>query len=118
MAGSQIQVPKTGEYVFGTSSDDASLLFIDGELVVDNGGDHGDRYAEGRILLDASWHDFRLLYAQSGVGMHLSVFWTPPGQARQVIPAEVFSYPPHLTLAGGAEAIVDTNNHRVQRFTP
>jgi 4-amino-4-deoxy-L-arabinose transferase-like glycosyltransferase len=103
----QIQVPETGEYVFGTSSDDASLLFIDGELVVDNGGDHGDRYAEGRILLDAGWHDFRLLYAQSGGGMNLALFWTPPGQGRQVIPAEVFSYPPRLTV-----------NHRVQRFTP
>jgi hypothetical protein len=35
------------------------------------------------------------------------LFWTPPGQGRQVIPAEVFSYPPRLTV-----------NHRVQRFTP
>lgn len=101
----EILVPQTGEYVFGTSSDDASLLFINEEWVVDNGGDHGDRYAEGRILLDAGWHDFRLQYAQSGGGMHLTLFWTPPGKGREVIPAEVFRYPPRLTLAEGTEPV-------------
>ena len=99
----QIRAPKTGEYVFGTSSDDASLLFIDDKLVVDNGGDHGDRYIDGRILLDAGWHDFRLQYAQSGGGMRLVLFWTPPGRGREVVPAEVFSYPRRLTLAEDGE---------------
>ena len=96
----QMRAPKTGEYVFGTSSDDGSLMFIDDQLVVDNGGDHGDRYVDGRILLDAGWHDFRLRYAQSGGGMRLVLFWTPPGKGREVIPSEVFSYPRRLTLAG------------------
>jgi len=99
----QMWAPKTGEYVFGTSSDDGSLMFIDDRLVVDNGGDHGDRYVDGRILLDAGWHDFRLRYAQSGGGMRLVLFWTPPGKGREVIPSEVFSYPRRLTLAEDGE---------------
>jgi 4-amino-4-deoxy-L-arabinose transferase-like glycosyltransferase len=99
----QMRAPKTGEYVFGTSSDDGSLMFIDDQLVVDNGGDHGDRYVDGRILLDAGWHDFRLRYAQSGGGMHLVLFWTPPGKGREAIPSEVFSYPRRLTLAEDSE---------------
>jgi DNA-binding beta-propeller fold protein YncE/4-amino-4-deoxy-L-arabinose transferase-like glycosyltransferase len=101
----QIRVPQPGEYGFGTNSDDASLVFIDDKLVVDNGGDHGDQYAEGHILLDAGWHDFRLRYAQSGGGMRMTLFWTPPGQGREVVPAKVFSYPPRLTLAGGVEPV-------------
>ena len=40
LATSILVVEKAGSYKFFLSSDDGSLLFIDGALVVDNGGLH------------------------------------------------------------------------------
>ena len=36
-----LDIPKSGGYRFWTESDDGSLLSIDGEMVVNNDGDHG-----------------------------------------------------------------------------
>ena len=36
----QLLVEKSGEYGFATASDDGSRLYIDGRMVVDNGGSH------------------------------------------------------------------------------
>eukprot|EP01052_Picozoa_sp_SAG31_P081865 SAG31_NODE_41826_length_274_cov_0.708571_1_plen_41_part_01 len=39
-------VPTDGSYNFATESDDGSLLYVDGQRVVDNDGLHGTRRAE------------------------------------------------------------------------
>ena len=51
----KVAAPTTGRYVFGTRSDDGSLVYVDGQLVVDNSGSHGAEYREGVIdLTEAS----------------------------------------------------------------
>jgi len=35
-----LTAPETGQYILATSSDDGSRLYLDGELVIDNWGDH------------------------------------------------------------------------------
>ena len=47
-----IQIPEKGIYRFYTFSDDGSMLYIDGKLVVDNDGGHSARRAEGKIALE------------------------------------------------------------------
>jgi 4-amino-4-deoxy-L-arabinose transferase-like glycosyltransferase/sugar lactone lactonase YvrE len=89
----KIYVPLGGPYVFGTVSDDGSYLYLDGQLVVDNGGHHGDVYQEGRIALEEGFHDIRLLYFQDGGGRKIELYWTPPGNPQSQVPPEQL-FPP------------------------
>jgi DNA-binding beta-propeller fold protein YncE len=77
---------RPGLYKLGTNSDDGSLLFVDGGLVVDNGGLHGARYVEGSLNLTAGYHDFELRYFQDGGSRALDLWWTPPGGKKELIP--------------------------------
>lgn len=43
---------KTGNYTFGTTSIDSSLIYIDGALVVNNGGKHEAKTVQGNIRLN------------------------------------------------------------------
>jgi sugar lactone lactonase YvrE len=84
----KLYVPASGLYTFGTKSDDGSFLYIDGKLVVDNGGQHGDRYVEGRIELEKGFHDIVILYFQAGGGRKMEFWWTPPGGAKEIVPVD------------------------------
>jgi PA14 domain len=62
-------VTEDGYYGFTSSSDDGSLLYIDGTLVVDNDGSHGIQSVSGTKLLESAvTHTFQLYYSQSGSG--------------------------------------------------
>ena len=61
-------VTETGYYSFELNSDDASLLYIDGSLVVDNDGSHAPTVKTGQKYLRKGVHAFRLDYAQTGGG--------------------------------------------------
>jgi len=84
----KIYIPVSGTYVFGTVSDDGSYLYLDDQLVVDNGGHHGDAYSEGQLTLEEGFHDIRLRYFQDGGGRKIELFWTTPGGARRQVPRE------------------------------
>lgn len=53
-----------GEYEFRVESDDGSILTIDGEIVIDNDGQHAMVKAEGRHEMEAGRRKFRLAYFQ------------------------------------------------------
>ncbi|NIN67110.1 MAG: phospholipid carrier-dependent glycosyltransferase, partial [Anaerolineae bacterium] len=93
----KIYIPLSGPYAFGTVSDDGSYLYLDGQLVVDNGGHHGDVYREGRIQLEEGFHDIRLLYFQDGGGRKIELYWTPPGNPHSQVPPEQL-FPPGVEL--------------------
>ena len=46
-----IQIPKTGVYNFYLYSDDGSLLYIDGRVVIDNNGSHTAARKGGKIVV-------------------------------------------------------------------
>src|SRR5688572_20141865 len=65
-----------GDYEFCLDSDDGSLLFIDGNLVVDNGDPHGVQSACGIATLAAGTHTFEVQFFEccggpSGVDLFL-----------------------------------------------
>jgi DNA-binding beta-propeller fold protein YncE/4-amino-4-deoxy-L-arabinose transferase-like glycosyltransferase len=93
----KIYIPSSGTYVFGTLSDDGSYLYVDEELVVDNGGHHGDVYAEGSVQLEEGFHDIRLLYFQEGGGRKIELYWTLPDGVREQVPLE-YLFPPEAEL--------------------
>jgi hypothetical protein len=69
--------PRDGYYAFALNSDDGSLLYIDGSLVVDNGGSHPPAIVEGSAFLTAGVHPFEVQFYEdfggpSGVDLYLS----------------------------------------------
>ncbi|HEY65035.1 MAG TPA: hypothetical protein G4O02_10740 [Caldilineae bacterium] len=84
----KIAAPRPGVYVFGTRSDDGSYVYIDGQLVVDNGGHHGAQYREGRIELSQGFHDIEVRYFQDGGSREMQLWWMPPGGTKELVPPE------------------------------
>ena len=83
----KVAAPESGVYVFGTRSDDGSLVYVDGQLVVDNGGQHGAEYREGTISLTQGWHDIQALYSDMGGSRAMELWWRPPGAGKTLIPS-------------------------------
>ncbi len=65
-----VEVPKTDSYRFFTRSDDGSKLYVDGELVVDNDGDHAAFVEFGTTVLEKGKHHIRIEYFD-GAGFQL-----------------------------------------------
>jgi hypothetical protein len=64
-------VPTTGFYTFSTGSDDGSILFIDGDMVVNNSHCQGYTVRAQLVNLTAGYHPFDLQYFQGGGGAAL-----------------------------------------------
>jgi DNA-binding beta-propeller fold protein YncE/4-amino-4-deoxy-L-arabinose transferase-like glycosyltransferase len=92
----KIYAPRAGADTFGPHSDDGSLLYLDGKLVVDNGGHHADRYVENRLNLTEGLHDLRLRYFQDDGGRRMELWWIPPGGAKEMVPV-AYLFPPGVT---------------------
>ncbi len=63
------------EYLFSTVSDDGTLLYVNGQLVVNNDGNHGMEEKSGKIFLQAGTHRLRMGYYQGGGGGGLEVYY-------------------------------------------
>ena len=57
-----LHVDSHGSYRAWTTSDDGTRLWINGDLVVDNAGQHGARRRNGDVVLPAGEHPFVLQY--------------------------------------------------------
>jgi len=64
----QLVITDNGYHGFTMSSDDGSILTIDGTQVINNDANHGVVILNGTKNLTAGVHTFSLLYAQSGGG--------------------------------------------------
>jgi len=84
-----INVPKEGNYTFGTTSNDGSQLSIGDKLVVANDGQHGLRTITGEVPLSAGLQPIVVNYFQAGGDRGLNVFWKGPGFAEEPIPNDV-----------------------------
>ncbi len=83
-----IRVPDDGIYKFYVTSDDGSVLWIDGKKVVDNNGTHGAREISSEIPLQAGLHAFRLGFFQTVTGLALKAEWEGPSFTRTGIGKE------------------------------
>ncbi len=81
-----IKVEKAGRYTLGIGSDDGSVLYIDGQRVIDNDGPHG--YIERTVTIDLQpgTYPFELCFFEAGGASRLEMFWIPPSGSRQSIP--------------------------------
>ena len=85
-------VSKPGSYGFRMASDDGSMLYIDGNVVINLDGLHGWYGRPGKVDLPAGEHQFRLSYMQ-GPRVHLGLqLWvTPPGEKEKIFNLQDFS---------------------------
>jgi len=84
-----IRLPIDGVYLFYTSSDDGSKLYIRDNLVVDNDGLHGIQEKAGVIALTAGMHPIRVTFFEKTGGDDLKIYYAGPGVEKQVIPGDV-----------------------------
>lgn len=85
---SSLKINTTGAYSFYTNSDDGSKLYIEGNLIVDNDGDHGLQERSGSVDLQKGLVPIRLEYFNAGGGSYLDARYKGPGIGKQIIPAD------------------------------
>lgn len=81
-----IKIPERGVYQFYTFSDDGSKLYIDGRTVVDNDGSHSLKRADGKIALEAGYHELKVLYFENYMGEFLEVGFSSRTIRENIIP--------------------------------
>lgn len=86
---------KEGDYGFTLNSDDGANLYIDGELVIDNDGQHVPRELPGAIHLARGVHEIRVSYFQ-GPRYHVALVLkiARPGEELRVFNTDEMKPPP------------------------
>lgn len=111
-----IRIPTAGNYTFFTSSDDGSMVFINGQAIVNNWGGHGIQERSGNIFLTAGIHAFAMNFYNSGGGYGLTASIEGPGLAKQFIPNSML-VPINGTVSGisgaGTYALNTSPTHEV-----
>jgi hypothetical protein len=107
-----LRVEKSGIYTFYTDSDDGSLLFVGGKLVVDNRSLHGMQEEEGDIDLAVGDHDLRVYYIQGTGAAGCIVRWHAPDAEKQTLPRGVLFHDaaeedPATPTRASAEALLE-----------
>ena len=105
-----INVPEDGQYTFYTSSDDGSLLYIDGIKVVDNDGLHSTREKSGNIGLKAGKHAISVDFFQQLGEQILRVNYEGPGISKQAVPSSALYRVSSQNRMANTGATSDTNN--------
>ncbi len=82
---------RSGTYTFATTSDDGSWLYIDGHLIVDNGGRHGAQTVAGALHLDRGVHSIFVKYFQDGGDLRFALVWARDGQSMTMVPPWILS---------------------------
>lgn len=75
----ELTVPADGEYEFTCGSDDASWLWVDGKMVVENGAIAPYRKRSGTVQLTAGRHALLVVMTEAQGGEELDVWWSGPG---------------------------------------
>jgi PA14 domain len=95
-----LRAPANGEFVIATNSDDGSCVYVDGHRVVDNWGMHSARIREGRVRLQAGFHQLTVLYYNAQFGGLMELLWARDGHHLMPIPSEaLFEVETHESTA-------------------
>ena len=100
-----LRIPRTGTYGLRLTTDDGGRLYLDGELVIDNGGEHPARSKDVTRTLRRGDYAIRIEHEQREGDAVMLLEWDLPAGyfARSVVPAShlfVDRPPPHSVGAG------------------
>lgn len=76
-----IDIPADGIYTFALTSNDGSMLYVDGQMLIDNDGPHGDTKLTAQRAMAKGWHKIRVEYFDLNNGGMLSLQWAAPGES-------------------------------------
>jgi len=81
--------PESGNYIFGTRSDDGIRLWVGGDPVINNWGDHSATWNRSApVYLEAGEPvAIRLEFYENGGDAVAELYWSGPGIDEQIIPA-------------------------------
>jgi len=97
----EVNVPTTGEWTFYLKSDDGSRLWIDGEELINNDGNHAPTERSGKRELEAGLHSIEVRMFERGGGEMVELQWEGPETPRGFLSPEVLS---HSSIALGPPA--------------
>jgi len=87
----ELQASSAGRYSFRLTSDDGSILKLDGETLIRHDGQHGNDPVEAAKTLTAGFHPFLVSYFQNAGEAHLKLEWiTPDDTTYSIVPASAF----------------------------
>lgn len=102
----QINIVKSGDYTFYTTSDDGSKLYINGKEIVNNDETHGKQERSGKISLTAGMHNITVTYFEKwGNSDILEVRYAGPGISKQKIPSSVLFLPSSYQQNGSSSSL-------------
>ncbi len=86
----RVRIDAAGEYRFRLTSDDGSVLDLDGARLITNDGRHGMVSVESDpVALDAGGHELAVTHFDTGGGRGILVEWMPAGEeAWSAIPGD------------------------------
>ena len=87
-----IEISDDGEYIFYSSANDGSLLYVDNKVVVDNAGYFGEKFDHGSIELKKGRHLIKVLYFENTGTESIDVLIEGPGLEKQPIPPNKLFY--------------------------
>src|SRR5262249_19551486 len=111
-----LKITTAGSYTFQTASDDGSLLYVDGNLVVNNDGSHSlATVTSSAVALGAGMHSIQERYLQGSGNAGDSGNYSGPDRAtRGPTPAAVLfnsatpiTFNNKVTLAAGSNSTID-----------
>ena len=110
-----ILIPGTGTLPvpvnFATTSDDGSMLYIDGNAVVSNNNFQGPTRATGLVDLTPGLHTIDIEYYQGNGGATMDAQWDPTGGTNFVdIPNSAFPQPVNFLTKTGTGTLTLSNN--------
>jgi PA14 domain-containing protein/dolichyl-phosphate-mannose-protein mannosyltransferase len=82
-----IVVFREADYTFTAAADAGAWVYVDGVLVVDDGGRHAARAARGDVHLDRGVHALLIRYVRDGGPLHLELTWSRDGGVSEPMPA-------------------------------
>jgi lysophospholipase L1-like esterase len=83
-----LDAPADGAYTIAATADDGVRLWLDGQLVIDQWKDQAPTEYMAQVQLKAGQPaDLVLEYYQGGGGAAITLAWSGPGLAKEVIPA-------------------------------
>lgn len=83
-----VNIPESGAYKMILTSDDGSVLYLDGKLLIDNDGSHGELAVTRCVGLEKGLHHLQVKYLENYSGNQVSVKITGKSMPEMEIPAE------------------------------
>ncbi len=92
-----IHFAQTGAYTLKAESNDGIRIFLDGQMIIDDPGMHGDRFSSPVTLdiREPGWYTVLVRYFQRKGTSALLLYWKKPGDSKfEIMPAEAYGHVP------------------------